>query len=171
MIRGVQDVVRRGDLVHPDKYEIAASGVFQFDDATFSVKFKSESGLLDCLDMMMSRPDKPEKPRLYLEAMGYTPPTPEWPPSNLRFDYDREHNVAAAVLLALDKNNEIHTWMTRGDTGGDDVLLTHDSWNPKGAAFPTRVVHHDRAVAGVGRAVGFRRRPAASDSEMGRRAA
>ena len=136
MTIGVDDMVRRSDLAHADTHAIAASGVFQFSGATYSVQFKSESGLLECLDIMMSMPRKPATPRLYLQAQGYKGDGPEWPPSNLRFDFDTEHGVAAAVCLVLDKHNEIHTWMTRGDAGQEGVVLTHDSWNPDERRFP-----------------------------------
>ena len=36
----------------------------------------------------------------------------------------------------LDKDGDIHQWMTEGDAGRDDVFLTHDSWNPKERQFP-----------------------------------
>jgi hypothetical protein len=136
MTTGVDDKVRRADLVHASTHEIVASGVFQFSGATYSVQFKSELGLLECLDIMMSRPHKPSTPRLYLQAQGYKADSPEWPPSNLRFDFDTTHGVAAAVCLALDKHNEIHTWMTCGNAGQDGVVLTHDSWNPDERRFP-----------------------------------
>lgn len=132
----VDDRVRRSDLIHADTHRLTASGVFQFQGATYSVAFRSEPGLRECLDTMVSMRRKPGTPRLYLDAKGYEPDGPEWPPSNLRFDFDREHDVAAAVLLALDKHNEIHTWMTRGDAGRNDVMLTHDSWNPAERRFP-----------------------------------
>jgi hypothetical protein len=136
MTSGVEDQVRRSDLAHAATHQLDASGVFQFSGATYSVRFKSTSGLLTCLDVMMSFPRKPSTPRLHLSARGYESPEPEWPPSNLRFDFDREHGVAAAVLLALDKHNGIYQWMTRGDAGRDDVFLTHDSWNPDERRFP-----------------------------------
>jgi hypothetical protein len=136
MTRGVDDLVRRSDLSHADMHRLKASGVFQFSGATYSVAFRSEDGLLECLDTMMSLRRKPGTPRLYLQAEDYTPEGPEWPPSNLRFDFDRDRGVAAAVLLALDRHNEIHTWMTRGDAARDDVVLTHDSWNPEERRFP-----------------------------------
>jgi hypothetical protein len=136
MISSVRDAVSRSDLAHAATHDLVASGVFQFSGATYSVQFTSESGLLECLDVMMSRPRKPETPRLYLRARGYLPDRPEWPPSNLRFDFDAEHGVAAVVCLAVDRHGEMHAWMTRGDAARHDVVLTHDSWNPEDRRFP-----------------------------------
>lgn len=136
MTIGLEGAVHRSDLAHADTHDLSASGVFQFSGATYTVRFQSDWGLVDCLDMMLAQPRKPATPRLYLEAEGYKADRPEWPPSNLRFDFDLEHGVAAAVCLVLDKHNEIHTWMTRGDAGRADVTLTHDSWNPAERQFP-----------------------------------
>ncbi|MGH3521102.1 MAG: hypothetical protein ACRDQ7_27745 [Haloechinothrix sp.] len=126
----------RSDLAHAAEFPLIASGVFQFQDASYDVQFITESGLLDCLDYMTSRAAKPATPSLYLSADGYEPSAPEWSPSNLRFDFDRESGLGAAVLLVVDKHDDIHAWMTHGGQDRSDVHLAHDSWNPNARQFP-----------------------------------
>jgi len=101
----------------------------QPNPATYSVSFVHEDGLVRCLDTMMSFPRKPATPRLSLRPDGYREKRPEWPVSAMRFDFDTEHAVAAAVLLALDRDAVSHTWMTQGDAA-------HDSWDPDNKRFP-----------------------------------
>lgn len=126
----------RSELYYADDHELTASGVFQFQDATYQVSFTHEDGLLRCLDTMMSFPDKPATPRLSLRPAGYRGPRPEWPVSALRFDYDPAHQVAAVVVLALDRNAASHVWMSRGPAGRADVVLTHDTWDAENKRFP-----------------------------------
>ena len=126
----------RADLYYAADYRLAASGVFQFQDATYSVSFSTEAGLLRCLDVMLSMPAKPATPRLVLRPQGYREKRPEWPVSGVRFDFDTDHQVASAVLLALDKDATTHTWITVGDAGRHDVTLTHDSWDPENKPLP-----------------------------------
>ncbi len=126
----------RSDLYYAADYRLSASGVFQFLDATYSVRFDTEAGLLHCLDLMLSMPAKPATPRLVLRPQGYNEKQPEWPVSGVRFDFDIHHQVAAAVLLALDKNATTHTWMTDGNAGVENVALTHDSWDPENKPLP-----------------------------------
>lgn len=137
MTKAVDGTIRRADLAHADDHELVASGVFQFSGAVYSVEFRNERGLLECLDTMMAFPRKPATPRLYLNAENYTSTSPEWPPSNLRFDFDRKAQVGAAVLLIVDRHEDIHAWMTHGAQDRRDVTLTHDSWNPRERQFPS----------------------------------
>jgi len=136
VITATNGTLARAELAHAATHRLKARANFQYSDAQYSVEFTTEAGLLRCLDTMMSFPRKSATPRLHLWAEGYKPRGPEWPPSNLRFDFDREHEVAAAVLLVLDRDGDIHQWMTLGDAGRDDVFLTHDSWSPKERRFP-----------------------------------
>jgi hypothetical protein len=135
MSSSVENVLRRADLIQAGD-EMVASGVFQFPGATYSVQFTNEAGLLECLDLMMSRTRKPETPRFTLRPRGWAPKGPEVPPSSLRFDFDRERDVAAAVCLVNDRAGNVYAWMTHGDAVQDDVVLTHDSWNPDDTKFP-----------------------------------
>lgn len=136
MTTSSDEPLSRSDLYYADDYELTASGVFQFQDATYQVRFTHEDGLLRCLDTMMSFPDKPATPRLSLRPNGYRGTRPEWPVSALRFDYDMTHQVAAVVVLALDRNATSHTWMSSGTAGRDGVALTHDTWDAENKLFP-----------------------------------
>jgi len=99
---------------------------------------------------------KPATPRLHLRAEGYKPQGPELPPSNMRFDFNLEHEVAAAVLLILDKDDMIDQWMTLGDAGRDDVFLTHDSWAPMDRQFPMESFIYNRPAPRGRGSVGVR---------------
>lgn len=126
----------KSDLYYAGKYKLSPHGVFQFQDATYGVTFTHEDGVLRCLDTMMGFPDKPATPRFALRPEGYQEKRPEWPVSALRFDYDIEHQVAAVVVLALDRDANTHPWMSRGTAGRDDVELTHSTWSPEDNLFP-----------------------------------
>ena len=91
---GVNSRVRRLDLAHADAHDIGASGV-QFSGATYEVAFRTEAGLRECLDTMMSLKNRPATPRLYLQARDFMSSEPGWPPTNLRFDYDLRHGCAS----------------------------------------------------------------------------
>jgi hypothetical protein len=75
--------------------------------------------------------DDPAVARLHL-----TPPGAKFPSCNLRFHFNVEYNIAAAVLMALDARDELHSWMSRGNSGRDDIVLAHDTWNPDDTRFP-----------------------------------
>ena len=136
MSSSVENAMRRADLIDASGGEWVASGVFQFSDATYSVEFTNENGLLECLDMMMSLSHKPGTPRFTLRPRRWAPKGPEVPPSSLRFDFDHEHGVAAAVCLVCDRAGNVYAWMTRGGAGRSDFVLSHDSWNPDDTRFP-----------------------------------
>ena len=113
------------------------SGVFQVGTANYQCEFRGEPELRRFMDFLLASPSKPATSRLYLHQ-SVTPVRPEHHLSNLRFQFDAEHDVAAAVLLLIDRNhdNELLTWMTRGDAGQPDVALAHDSWNADETQFP-----------------------------------
>jgi hypothetical protein len=128
--------LRRSDLYYAAEYDFTVSGVFQFADSVYTIQFDDDAGLTRWFDAMLSFPEMTGTPRLHLRPANYEGDRPEWPLSNLRFDIDRGHGVAAAVLLALDKAEVSHTWMTRGSAAQSGVELTHDSWNPDDKRFP-----------------------------------
>src|ERR1044072_2185195 len=128
--------LRKSDLYYSDRYQLRTSGIFQFPDATYQVAFTTEAGVVRCLDTMFACPEKSATPRLGFWPENYHDKRPRWPICALRFDYDTEHQVGAAVLLALDKDTTSHAWMTRGGAGRDDVFLTHDTWTPDERRFP-----------------------------------
>jgi hypothetical protein len=111
---------------------LVVSGVFQFADAIYEVTFHNDEGLTRCLDFVLAYPeDDPAVARLHL-----TPPGAKYPSCNLRFHVNVEHNVAAAVLVALDTHEALYSWMSRGAAGRDDIVLAHDTWNPDDTRFP-----------------------------------
>jgi len=114
-----------------------ASGVFQVGAANYQCEFRAEPELRRFVDFLMAAPTKPATSRLYLHQ-SVTPVRPEHHLSNLRFQFDAEHDVAAAVVLLIDRNHEdeLLAWMTRGDADRADVALTHDSWNEDETLFP-----------------------------------
>jgi hypothetical protein len=104
--------------------------------ATYGATFHHQAELARFMDFLLASPTMPATSRLYRRASIY-PFKPEYDLSNLRFQFDSAHDVAAAVLLADDHEDDvIYRWMTRGDAGRDDVVLSHDSWNGHETLFP-----------------------------------
>lgn len=122
-----------------DRHGWVASGVFQVGAANYQCEFRAEPELRRFVDYLMASPTKPATSRLYLHQ-SVTPVRPEHYLSNLRFQFDAEHDVAAAVVLLIDRNHhdELLAWMTRGDAGRPDVTLAHDSWNEHETVFPPK---------------------------------
>jgi hypothetical protein len=112
------------------------AGVFDSGAGSYSATFDSAPELARFLDFLLASPGRPATSRLYRRASIY-PFKPEYDLSNLRFQFDSEHNVAAAVLLANDNEDDhLYQWMTRGDAGRTDIVLTHDSWNEHETHLP-----------------------------------
>jgi hypothetical protein len=114
------------------------SGVFQVGAANYQCEFRAEPELRRFMDFLLASPAKPATSRLYLHQSA-TPVRPEHYLSNLRFQFDAEHDVAAAAVLLIDRNHddELLAWMTRGASGRPDVALAHDSWNEDETLFPS----------------------------------
>lgn len=123
--------VRKADLAGPDDQYMQATGVFYLRGAVHTVTFENEHGVGTMLDLLAAEGDDTMVAQLYLTPQGETAPS-----ANLRFQFNREHQVAAAVLVAMDKHRQLYSWMTRGDAGRDDVALVHDPWNPGGTVLP-----------------------------------
>jgi hypothetical protein len=131
---------RRADLARATEYELVASAFFR-DEAgsSFRASFATEAALGAFLDMVLHFPGETSTVTMVLKAKGYTPPKtapPEWVPSSLYFDVDRERDVAAAALLIFDANAVSHQWLSQGDLDSDDVVLVMDPYNPEFARFP-----------------------------------
>ncbi|HKN97363.1 MAG TPA: hypothetical protein VJX10_09630 [Pseudonocardiaceae bacterium] len=128
------DLVRHSGLESQDWHVV---GVFQAASATYNVTFRAEPELARFLDYLFTSGESFGTSRLYRRAAIY-PLRPEYDLSGLRFQFDAEHQVAAAALLADDHDaDHLYRWITRGDAGRDDVVLAHDSWNEHETAFPS----------------------------------
>lgn len=123
--------LRKRDLAGPADRQLQASGVFYVDDAVCNVTFSDERGLSTFMDFYLAHGDSDVVARLYL-----TPQGEKFPSANLRFQFDRDHQVAAAVLIAVDRDDQQYSWMTSGTAGRDDVTLAHDTWNPGDTRMP-----------------------------------
>lgn len=111
------------------------SGVFQ-GSATYTGEFHDRDELGRFLDFLLADPHQPATSRLYLHER-LVPRRSELDLSNLRFQFDPALQVAAAVMVVVDRNaNKVLSWMTRGDAGRDDVVLSHDSWGSAAMVFP-----------------------------------
>lgn len=106
-----------------DRRGWVVSGVFAVDGSTYETTFASEAELARFLDFAFASPIKPATTRLYLHP-DEAPARPEHQVSNLRFQFDPAHRVAAAVLLVIDRDaGRLLSWRTVGDAGR---LLHHD---------------------------------------------
>lgn len=111
------------------------SGVFQ-GSANYTGEFRDRDELGRFLDFLLADPYQPGTSRLYLHQ-SMTPRRPELDLSNLRFQFDPARHVAAAVMVVVDRDaNKVLSWMTHGDAGRDDVVLSHDSWGSEAMVFP-----------------------------------
>lgn len=117
---------------------LLVSGVFQ-GRASYECEFWYAEELRKFLDFLFESSGKPATSRLYRHK-NIHPRKPEHYLSNLRFQFDAERGVAAAVIVVFDEDEEGNvsrfSWMTRGDAACDGVVLAHDSWNQHETMFP-----------------------------------
>ncbi|GAB3446619.1 Imm1 family immunity protein [Actinophytocola sediminis] len=121
----------RVDLAGPDDRYLQATGVFYLRGAVHNVTFDDADAVVTLLELMGSAGDDTMVHSLYLTPQGESAPS-----ANLRFQFNREHQVAGAVLVVLDRQRRLYSWRTLGNAGRDDVLLVHDAWNPGDTALP-----------------------------------
>jgi hypothetical protein len=105
--------------------------VFHLRDAEYTVTFRTPAGLATFLGLYLAEADDTKVARLHL-----TPQGTGLPAANLRFQLNHAHQVAAAVLIAMDADGRSHSWMTRGGAGTPNVVLAHDTWHPLETALP-----------------------------------
>jgi hypothetical protein len=119
-----------------DRVGWVVSGVFAVDGPSYEATLAGEAELGRFLDFVLASPVKPVTTRLYLHP-DEAPVRPEHHVSNLRFQFDPERQVAAAVLLVIDRSQQrVLSWRTVGDAGRPDVVLAHDSWNEHETRLP-----------------------------------
>lgn len=121
----------RVDLAGPDDRHLQASGVFYLRGAVHNVTFDSADAVVTLLGLLESEGDDTMVHGLYLTPQGE--PTPS---ANLRFQFNHKRQVAAAVLVALDRQRRLYSWRTAGTAGRSDVTLVHDAWNPGETVLP-----------------------------------
>ncbi len=131
MISTIGGELHKRDLAGPADRLVQASGVFHVHGAVCDVTFADERGVSNFLDFYFVHGSDDVVARLYL-----TPQGAKFPSANLRFQFDREHQVAAAVVIAADHDGHQYSWMTRGNAGRDDVSLAHDTWNAADTRMP-----------------------------------
>jgi hypothetical protein len=135
MTQTVQRAMTWSDL-GVDRTGCVVSGVFAVDGSSYEATFATKAELGRFLDFALSSPVKPATTRLYLHP-DEVPTKPEHQVSNLRFQFDPDHEVAAAVLLVIDRSHrQLLSWRTVGDAGRSDVVLAHDSWNEHETRLP-----------------------------------
>jgi len=141
--------LHKADLAHGTGQPLVPSGVFHLpipsdryylNGTRFSAHIVDDNGLEYFLESLLNCPMKTSTVCMYLKPEDYQPQEPEWPPSNMYFDVDRERQLAAIALLAFDKQGNSHQWLTQGEAGRDDVTLIMDPWNPEFKRFPTESV-------------------------------
>lgn len=112
---------------------LGVSCVWQTGDVTFRAEATSARGLAQLMDVTLAFPGELSVVRLYLRPNTIPSPGES---STLRFNFDPDSKVAAAVLVAVDNNDHVYEWMTRGDAESD-VELVHDTWNANETRFPS----------------------------------
>jgi hypothetical protein len=130
-----QDGLHRTELAAPGGRRLEATGVFHLQGAVYTVTFETRPALDTFLDLYLSTADDSKVARLHL-----TPQGTGLPAANLRFQLNLRHQLAAAVLIAMDADGRSHSWMTQGDSTGkparDGVVLAHDTWHPDETTLP-----------------------------------
>ncbi len=135
MTQAEQRAARWSDL-GIDRAGCVVSGVFAVDGSTYEATFATAAELGRFLDFVLASRIKPATTRPYLHP-DEVPTRPEHQVANLRFQFDPDHQVAAAVLLVIDRRNQqLLAWRTVGNAGRPDVVLAHDSWNEHETQLP-----------------------------------
>lgn len=125
--------MHRADLRHADQHQLSASGAFYLPGAFAEIKFETPSGLSEFLTYYLEHGDDSRIGRMHLTPNSSAI---KHPVANLRFQFNRQHQVAAAVMLAAHQDDSLHTWVTADNAARHDLELAHDSWNPEGTRFP-----------------------------------
>ena len=110
------------------------TGSFAVGGANYHATFLNADELDRFLDFLFASPHKPATSRLFLHP-NVVPRRTEDQLSNLRFQFDLEHGVAAAVLLVA-VDDEVLQWRTKGSSVHSGAVLAHDSWNEHETLFP-----------------------------------
>jgi hypothetical protein len=129
----------RSDLAHADEVLIPTAA-FELRGATVSMTMHDADGVSFLLDCLLDPAAAPTTVSLHLRPRDYRPEdlqTAEFPPSNLVLGIDQRHGVAAAALLAFDRDHRSHQWLPQGDAWRDGVAtLVMDPAGPADSLFP-----------------------------------
>jgi hypothetical protein len=128
---GPREGLHRTELAAPGGRRLEATGVFHLRGAMYTVAFDTREALTTFVDHYLANADDGKVARLHL-----TPQGTGLPAANLRFQLNLVHQVAAAVLIAMDADGRSHSWMSRGGQARPGVVLAHDTWHPEETAFP-----------------------------------
>ncbi len=133
--------VRRSDLARQDDNQILVpTARFNLDNTSVSLRIRDAAGLDFLLDTVLRPAARTSTVSMYLMPYPnrHIPSSSnDWPSSNLIFDVDQEHQVAAAGLLTLERGEQGHQWMSVGESGRDDVALEMDPTEPGSHVFPS----------------------------------
>lgn len=125
--------LRRSDLVFAADHTLVPSDQFEVRSTICGGYPATEDGLSRLVRDMAHSPVPTSTVHVYLVPDGHPIELPQFPPSNLHFDIDQEHQVAAASLVVWDRDDEIHQWVSVGEQGRADVVLSED---PEAKRYP-----------------------------------
>jgi hypothetical protein len=132
--------IRRSDLARQDAEQILVpTARFKLGSTSVSLQIGDEGGVAFLLDTVLDPAARTETVSMYLMPYPHRhvpPPSNDWPSSNLIFDVDQEHGVAAVGLLTLERHEQGHQWISVGDAGRNDVTLEMDPADPGAHQFP-----------------------------------
>lgn len=126
------------DLLHAER-RLRVTGAFYLPDAFCEVTFDSVTGLSAFLDYYLNHGRDDRVGRMYLASPNNGRQVIV---ANLRFQFSYQEQVAAAVLLAVDKAGTQRSWVTADAAAHGAVELSHDSWNPENTHFPDTAYIH-----------------------------
>jgi len=125
--------LHKSNLAGPGDRNLVISGAFRIHGSRYGVTFgRNRLGLSTFLEFFEAQGDNAETAFLHITPQGV-----EFPSASLRFHLDREFGVAAALMVAADRDGKEYSWMTSGKAGRDDIILVQDSSSPRDTRFPS----------------------------------
>lgn len=132
--------LRKADLSHGDE-RLLLTGTFDLHHSMVTMTIRDPAGIAFLLDSVLVHATTPTTVSMLLKPRNHRPETaspPEFPPSNLLFGVDQRHAVAAAALLAFDRDRHSHQWLPSGSAWRPQAPpLAMDPANPDDTPFPS----------------------------------